>query len=1123
MKAMIIADIHIKPENRNIVHDALKRAYNRAIEEKVTDVIFAGDQFDRHSIAPKTTSTGSLLQTFIAPMDNFLAATEGTRVWAIRGNHDMAPPGHLDILQPIARQNPRFAYFTMPGVADVNGVRLLFLPWLSKKALGVDRFNQCIGESIKFFKAQEGPKILIGHFDIAGAMVTDKYSIVGGEFEMTRGQLGEIVADYYFIGHIHKRQALPIGDRILNQSGEKNAVVVHALHIGALIQHNHGETGNPTGAILLDTDTGNGGMRSNHLQIRSRQFWTLDLGEDDTPTDVEIAAGDITRVLGSGYPDGDHSWMAEYYGDVAYDYIPKKEDVIVRRPDALDINPGMNTMDLFTRWVEGKAIATSVMKETLDRLESFTADKEFSGGGLSFLHHVHLQNIGPHKDVVVSFTNGINAIVGPVGSGKTFVLEAPVAAALGFFPSRPSKLTDRITKGHVGDAYIEACADCAPTFDIKFQRELSNTTVKPKHNAYTRATERGNESGKPSEVNEYNRSLLGDPSVFLSTVFTSQGHAKDLVNADPADRKKILASLLGHDYLEEIHQMAAKELNPICAKRTQLMVECDRLQDVISKEPETLENIKECKEALEQVREEIKLLNDSKDAIQGKIDRIQHELMAQASYRKDNEKAQAELTRINGLIRDKRTAQQEFEDLLREEPFLRQKADEYDVSIKLIEEEYHPLEKALENAKQNLISVNAEIGVKANQADSKMIQMDADIAAIDREIAKVKDDIAACDRQSKMLDDPRCSHEVCKECPLLENARTGIVAMKAGNAHLAVLMEDLKRSKDEWNKFAADWSLTLITLEKRAAELVIEKDNINEKLTDERYAIAYRIIRVSKEAKVQLAKMEGTKNLRDHIAKELETLNIEKEKADIVAKKTLDKVANAPVIESLSVELRHAEDAKVLVARDITMKEDFLQRTLVDLGRHEKQYETIADSKRELDKLQFSDKHLSVQEGALGVLVEAFGKDGIPQHLIDSSLADIHKALDDVMEKIGMGFRVRILTQDETQRGKIVEVLRIEITNPDGHVMDISECSGGEQKMLKMTLRIALALYQARFGGSGHKVLMADEPFDGLNEERSEAILMALDALQEEFNQIILSTHSQAIISGIENVIEIGA
>ena len=79
MKAMIIADIHIKPDNRNIVHQALKVAYNRAIEEKVTDVIFAGDHFDRHSIAPKTTSTGSLLQTFIAPMDNFLAATEGTR------------------------------------------------------------------------------------------------------------------------------------------------------------------------------------------------------------------------------------------------------------------------------------------------------------------------------------------------------------------------------------------------------------------------------------------------------------------------------------------------------------------------------------------------------------------------------------------------------------------------------------------------------------------------------------------------------------------------------------------------------------------------------------------------------------------------------------------------------------------------------------------------------------------------------------------------------------------------------------------------------------------------------------------------------------------------------------
>ena len=149
---------------------------------------------------------------------------------------------------------------------------------------------------IEYFSNQTGPKVLIGHCEIVGGMVSDRYSLVGGQFEFTRGDLVQAGSHLNFLGHIHKHQ-------VISLDSEKH----HAEYVGALIQQNIKEEGNPTGVTIFEIN-----QKAEYTvkkgELDSRKFLILDYDSETEPSlSGPFFPGDEIRIIPG---DDEDQWRA---------------------------------------------------------------------------------------------------------------------------------------------------------------------------------------------------------------------------------------------------------------------------------------------------------------------------------------------------------------------------------------------------------------------------------------------------------------------------------------------------------------------------------------------------------------------------------------------------------------------------------------------------------------------------------------------------------------------------------------------------------------------------------------------------------------------------------------------
>lgn len=103
------------------------------------------------------------------------------------------------------------------------------------------------------------------------------------------------------------------------------------------------------------------------------------------------------------------------------------------------------------------------------------------------------------------------------------------------------------------------------------------------------------------------------------------------------------------------------------------------------------------------------------------------------------------------------------------------------------------------------------------------------------------------------------------------------------------------------------------------------------------------------------------------------------------------------------------------------------------------------------------------------------------------------------------------LELDEDYRAAIIE---------DGEVKTV--ISGGEEDLANLALRLAVSQMIAERAGQPLSLLILDEIFGSLDEDRRIAVLDLLRSLSDRFPQVILITHIDTIREGFDRVIRIG-
>jgi exonuclease SbcC len=163
----------------------------------------------------------------------------------------------------------------------------------------------------------------------------------------------------------------------------------------------------------------------------------------------------------------------------------------------------------------------------------------------------------------------------------------------------------------------------------------------------------------------------------------------------------------------------------------------------------------------------------------------------------------------------------------------------------------------------------------------------------------------------------------------------------------------------------------------------------------------------------------------------------------------------------------------------------------------------------------------AAEKGIYEELRLAFGKKGVPAMIIEAAIPEIEDEANALLTKITSGrMHVRFDTQRETVKGDTVETLEIKIADELG-TRPYENYSGGEQFRVNFAIRIALSKLLARRAGAQLQTLVIDEGFGALDSTGRDKLVEAINAVQDDFQRILVITHLDELKDAFPVCIEV--
>lgn len=180
--------------------------------------------------------------------------------------------------------------------------------------------------------------------------------------------------------------------------------------------------------------------------------------------------------------------------------------------------------------------------------------------------------------------------------------------------------------------------------------------------------------------------------------------------------------------------------------------------------------------------------------------------------------------------------------------------------------------------------------------------------------------------------------------------------------------------------------------------------------------------------------------------------------------------------------------------------------------------DAVAAARQKLDHLVYLGKEkaaktdkLAEQKSAQEIYKElraAFGKKGVQALLIEHAIPELQLEANKILSRMTDG---RVNLQFVTQRAartvdNVIETLDIRIADELG-TRDYDLYSGGEAFRVNFAIRIALSKLLARRAGASLQTLVMDEGFGTQDSQGRERLVEAINAIQDDFEKIIIITH----------------
>ena len=148
------------------------------------------------------------------------------------------------------------------------------------------------------------------------------------------------------------------------------------------------------------------------------------------------------------------------------------------------------------------------------------------------------------------------------------------------------------------------------------------------------------------------------------------------------------------------------------------------------------------------------------------------------------------------------------------------------------------------------------------------------------------------------------------------------------------------------------------------------------------------------------------------------------------------------------------------------------------------------------------------EQSIFGDLAYSFGRRGVQAMIIETAIPEIEEEANRILGRMTDGrMNVKFETQRDTRSGMgTIETLDIKIADELG-TRGYEMFSGGEGFRVNFAIRIALSRLLAHRAGTRLQTLVIDEGFGSQDQDGRDRIVEAIQAIQAEFEKILIITH----------------